>query len=109
MGNKPVEISDTKFEEEVIKSDTPVLVDFWAPWCAPCRMVAPVLEELADTHEGKIKICKLNVDENPVTAQSFEIRAIPTLLLFKDGRPAARMVGVRPKEEIEKEIEAAIT
>jgi thioredoxin 1 len=108
MSDKPVEMTDAKFEEEVIKSETPVLVDFWAPWCAPCRMVAPVLEELADAHKGKVKICKLNVDENPVTAQNFEIRAIPTLLLFKGGRPAARMVGVRPKEEIEKEIEAAI-
>lgn len=109
MSSKPIEITDANFEEEVIKAEQPVLVDFWAPWCAPCRMVAPIVEELAISHEAKIKVCKLNVDENPAAAQNLGIRAIPTLILFKDGQPAARMVGVRPKEEIEKEIEAAIS
>jgi thioredoxin 1 len=109
MSSEVIEITDASFDEEVIKSDEPVLVDFWAPWCAPCRMVAPIVEELASSHEDNLKVCKLNVDENPAAAQNLGIRAIPTLILFKGGRPAARIVGVRPKEDIEKEIEAAIS
>jgi thioredoxin 1 len=108
MSDKPVEVTDAVFDDQVIKSDQPVLVDFWAPWCAPCRMVSPIVEEIAGSMKGTIRVCKMNVDENPATAQSYEIRAIPTLMLFKTGHVAARIVGVRPKEEIKKEIEAAI-
>jgi thioredoxin 1 len=108
MSPKLVEISDADFDEHVVKADQPVLVDFWAPWCAPCRMVAPIVEELAESMKDTIKVCKVNVDDNQVTAQTYGIKAIPTLILFKSGQAAARMVGVRPKEEIKKEIEAAI-
>ena len=108
MSSKPVEITDSDFDEQVVKSELPVLVDFWAPWCAPCRMVAPVLEDIADKKKGTIKICKVNVDENPGVAQTYGIRSIPTLILFKQGQVACRMVGVSPQAEIEKEIEAAI-
>ena len=108
MSGKPVEVTDADFDSQVVKSDTPVLVDFWAPWCAPCRMVSPVVEELAETMAADLKVCKVNVDESPVTAQSYGIRAIPTLIIFNKGQEAGRLVGVRPKEEIEQEIKAAI-
>ena len=80
----------------------------WAPWCAPCRIVGPVVEEVAESMAGSLKVCKVNVDENPVSAQTYEIRSIPTLIVFSGGNEASRMVGVRPKDEIEKEIKAAI-
>ena len=108
MSNKPVELSDAAFEEQVIKSDQPVLIDFWAPWCAPCSMISPIVEEIAESMKDAVHVYKMNVDENPATAQSYEIRAIPTLILFNNGRVAKRIVGVRPKEEIKKEIETAI-
>jgi thioredoxin 1 len=108
MSGKLADISDANFEDKVLKADMPVLVDFWAPWCAPCRIVSPAVEEIADAMEGSIRVCKVNVDENPVAAQTYGIRAIPTLIFFSGGREAARMVGVRPKDEIEKEIKAAI-
>ena len=108
MSGKPVEVTDADFEDQVIKSDTPVLVDFWAPWCAPCRMVSPVVEALAASMQATLKVCKVNVDENQVVAATYDIRAIPTLLLFRQGQIAARMVGVRPRAEIEKEIETAL-
>ena len=108
MSNKPPDVGDATFEDEVIKAKVPVLVDFWAPWCAPCHIVSPVVEEIAEAMEDQIKVCKVNVDENPIIAQGYAIRAIPTLILFSGGREAARMVGVRPRESIEKEIRAAI-
>jgi thioredoxin 1 len=108
MSGATVAVKDSDFEEQVIKSDLPVLVDFWAEWCGPCKMVAPVVEDIAGSMSGRLKVCKLNVDENPITAQSFGIRAIPTLILFKDGQTAARIVGVRSKADLEAEIEAAI-
>jgi thioredoxin 1 len=97
---KPVPISDATFEQEVLKADKPVLVDFWATWCGPCRMIAPVLEEIAADKSEKIKIAKLDVDANPVSAGRFGVRAIPTMILFKDGKEAQRLVGYMPKERL---------
>ena len=95
-----LELTDGNFEQEVIGSDLPVLVDVWAPWCAPCRMVGPVVDELADEFAGRVKVGKLNADDHPQRPAEFAIQAIPTLLLFKGGRVVSRIVGVRPKQEI---------
>jgi thioredoxin 1 len=103
--SKPQVVSDQSFEQEVLKSDTPVLVDFWAAWCGPCRMVAPVLEEIASEHGEKVKIAKLDVDANPITAGRFGVRAIPTMILFKNGREAQRLVGYMPKEKVLQQIQ----
>jgi thioredoxin 1 len=92
--------TDAAFEAEVLKSDLPVLVDFWAPWCGPCLMVAPALEEIAESHKGKLKIVKLNVDENAATPQTYGIMAIPTLILFKGGELKEKIVGVLPKDKL---------
>lgn len=108
MGNGVLEISDSKFDEEVLKSDKPVLVDFWAPWCGPCRAIAPTVEELAGTYADKIKFCKVNVDENPVTPGKFEIKAIPTLIFFKDGEAAEHHTGLASKEQLEELINKLI-
>ena len=94
-------VSDSNFETEVLKSAEPVVVDFWAEWCGPCRMIAPALEEIAGTMGGKVKIVKLNVDENPATAAKYGIMSIPTLMLFKNGELASRQVGAAPKQKLE--------
>jgi thioredoxin 1 len=107
--SKPQVVSDQSFEQEVLKSDTPVLVDFWAQWCGPCRMVAPVLEEIANEQDAKVKIAKLDVDANPITAGRFGVRAIPTMILFKNGREAQRLVGYMPKEKVLQQIQPHIT
>ena len=102
------EVTDSNFQAEVIESDKPTLVDFWAPWCGPCRMVAPVLEEIAGERDD-LKIVKLNTDENQQTAAAFEVLSIPTMILFKHGQPAARVVGALPKKRLEAELNPALT
>jgi thioredoxin 1 len=102
-------VSDNTFESEVLQSTNPVVVDFWAEWCGPCRMIAPALEELSKgALNGKVKIVKLNVDENPKTAAKYGIQSIPTLMIFKDGQMASRQVGAAPKQKLEQWITAAV-
>lgn len=108
MGDSVIEISDSNFEAEVLKSDKPVLVDFWAPWCGPCRAIAPTVEELAGVYGDQVKFCKCNVDENPVTPGKFEIKAIPTLIFFKDGGAAEQHTGLASKDQLEELIKKLI-
>ncbi|MDP2857172.1 MAG: thioredoxin [Bacillota bacterium] len=101
-------VTDQTFKSDVLDSQVPVLVDFWAAWCGPCRMMAPVLDQAAKDLEGKIKIAKLNTDENPETASKYGIMSIPTMILFKDGKPAGKIVGYVPKAQLTKTLESAI-
>jgi len=94
-------VTDSDFDAEVLQSDVPVVVDFWAPWCGPCRMLSPTIEELATEHEGKVKVCKANADECREKAMNYTITAIPTIMFFKDGKEVKRLVGVRRKDEYE--------
>lgn len=103
-----IEVNDTDFNQKVLKADVLCLVDFWAEWCAPCHFIAPVLEEIAEEYEGKLNVCKLNVDDNPITASQYEIMAIPTLLVFNNGELVDRIIGLTSKEEIEKTFESLI-
>lgn len=102
---KPIVVTDETFEEEVLKSDIPVLNDFWAEWCGPCKMIAPILEEIAEEYEGRLKVTKLDVDDNQKTMMEYGIMSIPTLILFKNGQPVERLVGAMPKARLLSKIE----
>ncbi len=100
------QVTDANFEQEVLKSDLPVLVDFWAPWCGPCHLVAPIVEELAKDYQGQLKVTKLNVDDNPNTAAKYGIFSIPSILLFKEGKVATQIVGAVPKKHFVEKLTA---
>ncbi len=106
--SKPVAVDDTNFDRIVLQAEIPVLVDFWAAWCAPCRMVAPLVEELAGEYDGRISFVKLDVDQNPKMASKYGIMSIPTLLIFKKGEPVSHIVGFRPKAELKRSLDAAL-
>ena len=108
MAPKPFTTTDRTFESEVLKSEVPVLVDFWATWCGPCKMIAPVLMEIAGEKDGQLKIAKLDVDQNPETAQKFGVMSIPTLLLFKNGQEVSRIVGYRSKGQLVQQLDRAM-
>jgi thioredoxin 1 len=105
---KPFEVTDETFEEEVLQATEPTLVDFWAEWCGPCRMVAPVVQEIADDYDGRLRVAKMDVDSNRQTPGKYGISGIPTLILFKDGAEAARIVGFRPKDAMVEELDPHI-
>ncbi len=106
--SKPVAVTDSDFDQIVLQAETPVLVDFWAPWCQPCLMIAPVLDELAGEYDGRLSIVRMDVDQNPKTATKYSVMSIPTLLVFKQGKPISHMVGFRPKAELKRNLDAAL-
>lgn len=108
MSDKIVHVTDSSFEDEVLKSELPVLVDFWAEWCGPCKMIAPVLDEIAESYDGKIKICKIDVDANSDTPAKFSVRGIPTLMVFKGGNAEATKVGALSKTQLTEFIDSAL-
>ena len=103
-----IHLNENNFDEEILKSEKPALVDFWAPWCGPCRMVAPIVEELAQEYEGQLAVFKVNTDDNFQTAARYGIHSIPTLLIFKDGKLAEQVVGFRPKAELRRRLEQVL-
>jgi thioredoxin 1 len=103
-----VHVSDDNFEQEVIKSEKPVLVDFWAPWCGPCRAIGPVVEDLAEVYKDRVKVAKLNIDENPKTATVYGVMSIPTIVLFKNGNALDKVVGLVPKDRLEELVKKAL-
>ncbi len=103
-----IEVSDQTFETEVIKCDMPVVVDFWAPWCGPCRMIAPVTEKLAEEYAGRVKFCKLNVDDNPEVARKYRVMSIPLLLFFKDGKQVDSILGAVPESALQPKVKALL-
>ena len=106
--SKPVPINDSEFEQKVLQAEKPVLIDFWAPWCRPCLMVAPIVDELADEYEGRVNFVKMDVDQNPLTASKYGIMSIPTLLIFKNGEPVSHIVGLRSKGDLKKSLDNAL-
>ena len=108
FSSKPINVTDANFSAEVLDHQGPVLVDFWAPWCGPCRMVSPVIDRLAGEYSGRVKMAKLNVDENPIVSSRYNIRSIPSLMLFRDGRVVNTLMGAQPKEVIERHIQAVL-
>jgi len=104
----PVAVTDSDFDEKVLKAGTPVLVDFWAEWCAPCRMIAPMVDELSQEYDGKISFAKVDVDSNPEISLKYGIRSIPTLLVFKDGQPVDQVIGAVPKGTLKKRLDSAL-
>jgi thioredoxin 1 len=104
MSNE-IEITEANFEKEVIQSDVPVLIDFWAPWCGPCRMVAPIVEEIANEYSGKVKVGKINTDDNQMVAAKYGVMSIPTLMIFKSGEVVDRIIGAQPKDAITSKID----
>jgi thioredoxin 1 len=106
--SQPVAITDTNFDRTVLKADKPVLVDFWATWCKPCQMVAPILDELAKEYDGRVNFVKLDVDQNPKTATKYKVMSIPTLLVFRKGQPVSHLVGFRPKNELKRILDTAL-
>lgn len=102
------QVTDSDFELEVLHANVPVLVDFWAPWCGPCKMVAPTVEALAEEYAGRLKVCKLNVDDNPATASAYGIMGIPTVAVFKDGKVVQKIVGALPRESMKRKVEAVL-
>jgi thioredoxin 1 len=105
---EPFPVTDSDFGEKVLEADSPVLVDFWAEWCMPCRLIHPIIEELAEEYDGKVGFAKLDVDSNPQTSLQYGVRSIPTLILFKDGKPADQMVGAMPKSALKSRIDASL-
>jgi thioredoxin 1 len=108
MSDKVTHVSDANFEQEVMKSATPVLVDFWAPWCGPCKAIAPIVEELANDYDGRLKVVKVNVDDNPMTPARFAVRGIPNLIIVKGGEVKEQIVGAVPKQHLVRAVETAI-
>ena len=108
MSDSIIQVADSTFEEQVLKSESPVMVDYWAEWCGPCKMIAPILDEIADEYQGKLTIAKLNIDENQETPQKYAVRGIPTLMIFKDGEVAATKVGAVSKSQLSAFIDSAI-
>ena len=107
--SEPIALTDDNFSDEVLSAELPVLVDFWATWCGPCRMIAPIVEELSSEYEGKAKVCKLDVDTAQKTAAEFGIRSIPTLLIFKEGKVADQLIGAVPKQQIAETLDASLS
>ena len=105
---KSIEVTDSTFEEEVIKSDIPVLVDFWAVWCGPCKMIHPIIDELADEYDGKLKVARLDVDKNNQTASQYRIMSIPSLLFFKNGEKVDQVIGAVPKQQLAEKVDSLV-